>query len=165
MRKQFFKKVIVAVTGRVSALHAAMYAIMMAKSYGISLKFVYVVDTETIKYLTMNRLLITEEKEDFEAKLRENGENYLSYVQSLASKKGVLAETEIRCGGVFTQILKAADEFEADLIILGGTERDVDSSGRKKTIVSRDENEVLVNAKCPVLIIQDPDIENQFKNF
>lgn len=156
---------IVAVSGRENALHAAMYAIMMAKTYGISLKFVYVVDTDTIKLLTMNRLLLTEEKNGFEQKLRENGEHYLNYVQLLASKKGVNAETEMRSGGVFTEILKAADEYEADIILLGGSEREKDGLTTKKRFINRDENDVLVNAKRPVMIIQDPDIENQFKNF
>lgn len=156
---------IVAVSGRENSLHAAMYAIMMSKTYGISLKFVYVVDTETIKFLSLNRLLITEEKDGFEKKLRENGENYLKYVQLLAGKKGVHAETEMRDGGVFTEILKAADEYDADLIILGGSEREKDGLTTKKRFINRDENDVLVNANRPVMIIQDPDIENQFKNF
>lgn len=163
--KKFVSKILVAVSGRVNALHAAMYAIMMSKSYGISLKFIYVVDTETIKFLTMNKLLITEEKDGFEKKLRDNGENYLRYVQMLASKKGVHAEVEMRDGGVFTEILRAADEFEADLIILGGSERDKDIVGGKKNFLNRDENVILTKSKCPVLIVQGSDIESQFKNF
>lgn len=165
MKKQFIKKIVVAVSGRNNALHAAMYAIMMAKTYNISIKFVYVVDTETIKFLSMNKLLVTEEKDGFERRLRENGENYLKYVQVLASKKGVMTETELRSGAVFTEILKSADEYDADLILLGGTERDNGSGGAKKNVMNRDENEVLANAKCPVLIVQNPEIENQFKNF
>lgn len=163
--KKLLKKVIVAVSGRMNALHAAMYAIMMSKTYGVEIKFVYVVDTETIKVLSMNRLLITEEKDGFEKKLRENGENYLHYVQMLASKKGVEAKTEMRSGAVFTEILKAADEYEADLIILGGSERDKDGLAPKKSFINRDENDVLVNAHKPVMIIQDPEIETMFKNF
>ena len=64
--KIFFRKVLVAINGRQSSIHAAMYAIMMAKAYSLELKFVFVVDTATIKYLTMNNLLINSEKMDFE---------------------------------------------------------------------------------------------------
>lgn len=163
--KKLFKKVLVAVSGRLNALHAAMYAIMMAKTYGVEIKFVYVVDTETIKVLTMNRLLISEEKDGFEKKLRENGENYLHYVQMLASKKGIQAQTEMRCGAIFTELLKAADEYEADLIILGGTEREGILGSTKQNVMNRDENEVLSQSRCPVLIVQNPEIETQFKNF
>lgn len=139
---------IVAVSGGGNAAKAAMYAIMLSKTYGFSIKFVYVVDTATIKYLSMNKLLISEERDGFEQKLREHGENYLKYVQLLASKKGVKAETEIRAGGIFSEIIKAAEEYEADQIILGGIEKNI-----------------LSHAKCPVLIVQDSAIENQFKNF
>lgn len=165
MAKSFFKKIIVAINGRQSSIHAAMYAVMMARSYNLSLKFVYVVDTATIKYLTMNKLLISDEKMTFEERLYADGEHYLSYVKMLAGTKGVTAETELRSGGVFTEIIKAANEYEADLILLGGNLREVGKPGIKKNVFSHDENEVLVNAKCPVLVVQKPDIEKLFKVF
>ena len=165
MAKKILHKIIVAINGRQSSIHAAMYAIMMAKGYGLDLKFVYVVDTATIKYLSMNNLLVNDEKMDFEKRLTEDGEHYLSYFQMLASSKGVKAEKELRSGGVFTEILKVAEEYEADLILLGGNEKQNNNSVSKKNMLNSDENEVLRNAKCPVLIVQKPDIEAQFKVF
>jgi len=163
--KKILHKIIVAVNGRQSSIHAAMYAIMLAKGYGLELKFVYVVDTATIKFLTMNNLLITDEKMDFEQRLHEDGEHYLSYVQMLASTKGVKVEKELRSGGVFTEILKAAEEYEADLILLGGNEKKQDNSVSKKNMLNSDQNEILKNSKCPVLIVQKPNIEAEFKVF
>lgn len=165
MAKSFFKKIIVAINGRQSSIHAAMYATMMARTYHLSLKFIYVVDTATIKYLTMNKFLISEEKNSFEEKLTADGEHYLNYVKNLAATKGIDAEIELRNGGVFTEIIKAADEYEADLILLGGNEREVGKPGLKKNVLSTDQNEVLVNSKCPVMIVQKPDIEKLFKIF
>ena len=81
MSKSFYKKIIVAINGSQSSIHAAMYAIMMAKSYNLALKVVYVVDTATIKYLTMNKFFITEEKEEFEKKLKIDGEHYLNSIE------------------------------------------------------------------------------------
>ena len=164
MAKSFFKKIIVAVNGHQSSIHAAMYAIMMARTYNLSLKFVYVVDTATLKYLTMNNFLISEEKKDFEEGLHTDGEHYLDYVFKLAGTKGVKAEKELREGGVFTEILKAADEYEADLILLGGNEK---QSGEyaKKRVLSTDQNEVLAHSHCPVMIVQKPNIEALFKIF
>ena len=164
MAKSFFKKIIVAVNGHQSSIHAAMYAIMMARTYNLSLKFVYVVDTATLKYLTMNNFLISEEKKDFEEGLHTDGEHYLDYVFKLAATKGVKAEKELREGGVFTEILKAADEYEADHILLGGNEK---QSGEyaKKRVLSTDQNEVLSHSHCPVMIVQKPNIEALFKIF
>ena len=165
MAKPFFKKMIVAVNGHRSSVHSAMYAIMMARSYNISIKFIYVVDTATVKYLSMNKFLVADERYDYEERLKEDGERYLSYAQMLAGSKGVKCETELRSGGVFTEILRAADEYEADVIILGGNEKDESSHNLKRNVFSTDQNEVLAHSKCPVMIIQKPDIEKLFKIF
>ena len=160
MAKTFFKKIIVAINGNQSSIHAAMYAIMMARVYHLSVKFVYVVDTATIKYLTMNRFLLSEEKIDFEEKLTIDGTHYLDYVERLAVSKGLEVS-----GGVFTEIIKAAEEYDADLILLGGTEKDAARTDYRKPVLSRDQNEVLANSKCPVLIVQKEGIEAEFKIF
>ena len=156
---------IVAVNGHRSSVHSAMYAIMMARSYNISIKFIYVVDTATVKYLSMNKFLVSDERYDYEERLKEDGERYLAYAQMLAGSKGVKCETELRSGGIFTEILRAADEYEADLIILGGNESDNDKHSVKRNVLSTDQNEVLAHSKCPVMIIQKPDIEKLFKIF
>ena len=156
---------IVAVNGHRSSIHSAMYAIMMARTYNISLKFIYVVDTATVKYLSMNKFLVSDERYDYEERLKEDGERYLAYAQMLAGSKGVKCETELRSGGVFTEILRAADEYEADLIILGGNEAEGSKHQVKRNVLSTDQNEVLAHSKCPVMIIQKPDIEKIFKIF
>lgn len=165
MPRTFFKKVIVAINGKQSSIHAAMYAIMMAKTYNLTVRFVYVVDTATIKYLMMNKFLVTDEKEDFEEKLAKDGEHYLSYVEMLAGTKGVKFERDLRRGGVFTEILKSAEEFEADLILLGGSVRQPGKTAIKKTVLSADQSGVLANSNCPVMIVQKPNIEAEFKVF
>ena len=162
MAKSFFKKMIVAVNGHRSSVHSAMYAIMMARSYNIEIKFVYVVDTATVKFLSMNKFLVADERYDYEERLKEDGERYLAYTQMLAGSKGVKCETELRSGGVFTEILRAADEYDADLIILGGNEKDENGHVGKRNVLSTDQSEILAHSKCPVMIIQKPDIEKIF---
>lgn len=61
MIKPFFQKVLVAYNGSKSSLHAVMYAILMAKAYKCRVKVVYVVDTDTIKKLTLTKFLMKEE--------------------------------------------------------------------------------------------------------
>ena len=53
MIKPLFQRVLVAYNGSKSSLHAFMYGVMMAKSFKCKLKVVYVVDTDTIKKLTL----------------------------------------------------------------------------------------------------------------
>ena len=97
--------------------------------------------------------------------LTQDGVNILSYVAGLARSKGVKIESELLSGGVFTEIIKAAESFEADLIMVGGNEGSDGKKGLKKSMLSRDQNEILANAPCPVLIVQKPNIEAEFKIF
>ena len=108
-------------------------------------------------------------------KVLEDAENELNTVSDLQTlqqkkanylgKKGLEVEKELRSGGVFTEIIKAAEEYDADLILLGGTEKDAARTDYRKPVLSRDQNEVLANSKCPVLIVQKEGIEAEFKIF
>lgn len=162
MAKSFFKKIVVAVNGKQSSIQTAMYAVMMSRIYNLEIRFVFVIDTATIKFLSINKLIISE---DLEERLEADGRRYLEYVEMLASQKGVKCEKDLRKGGVFSEVLKAADEFNADLILIGGNMREVGKTGIKHNFLSAAENGILSNSKCPVMIVQKPDIEAEFKIF
>ncbi len=61
--------------------------------------------------------------------------------------------------------MKSAEEFEADLILLGGNIREVGKTGIKHNFLSSAETSILSNSKCPVMIVQKPNIEAEFKIF
>jgi len=107
----------------VSEFLAAKYAIVLAKLYRCRLSAAYVVDTATIKQLTLSKIFIQEESQEYERSLQTNGERYLAFVEELARAKGVKIERELRRGAVYTEILAVAEEKKADLIILGGWEK------------------------------------------
>ena len=109
MIKPLFQKVVVAYNGSVSSLHAVMYAIMMAKLYKCHVKVVYVVDTDSIKKLTMLNFLVKDESDRVQHDLQSDGERDLLYVEKLAKGKGVKIETEIRYGAVWSELISAAD--------------------------------------------------------
>lgn len=165
MAEGLYKKVVMAIHGSVSSMHAAMYAIMFAHSYKLQLKFVYVVDTATIKYLANNQMLIKSEEYEFTQDLHREGEGYLQYAKDLAASKGLEVETELREGTVFKEILNCANEYNADLLIIGGKEKDPKNRFAKVNVLSAQENEILSNSKCPVMIVQKNDIEERFKNY
>lgn len=164
MAKTFFKKIVVAVNGTQSSLNAAMYAIMMAKTYKLSVCFVYVIDTATIKYLSMNKFLIADERMNLEEHLLADGEKILSHIAGLAASKGLKIDRQIRSGGIFTEILRVAEEYEADLIILGG-KKSGKNAVSKRSGISSVENDVLSHSKIPVLVFQKDKIEDEFKIF
>lgn len=165
MGKEFYKKILVAINGSETSIHAAMYAIMMAATYKLQLRVVYVVDSATIKYLGLNQILIHEEEVEFQNDLVQEGSSYLDYVQSLAASKGLEIEKDLRQGTVYTEILKSAQEYEADLILIGGHERKNSDSLIKKTTLSQNRNELLAKSRCPVLVVQKSTIQTEFNQF
>jgi nucleotide-binding universal stress UspA family protein len=157
--KPLISNIVVVVTGSDASILAAKYAIVMAKSYRCRLTAVYVVDTATIRQLTLSKIFIQEESQEYEKSLEANGERYLSFVEELARAKGVRAEREIRRGAVYTEILAVADEKKADLVVLGGWEKDRSA----RDIISHAHREIMVNAKCSVLLVKEPGIDQLYK--
>lgn len=162
--KQVFNRVLVALNGSQSSIHAAMYAMLMAKSYRTSLKAVYVVDTETTRTLTLSKFFTAAEREHYEASLTADGNHYLTYVGDMAKAKGIKIELELLKGAVWSELVKAAEDWKADVIVIGGPEekRQRGSAYRSST-ASASRNDIIGNAPCPVLVVKKPDIEKLFK--
>ncbi|MDR1788633.1 MAG: universal stress protein [Treponema sp.] len=160
MIKPLFSHLIVAVTGSDASILAAKYAIVLAKLYRCRLTAVYVIDTATIRQLTLSKIFIQEESVDYERSLEANGERYLAFVEELGRAKGVKVERELRRGAVYTEILAAAEQKNCDLILLGGWERERSS----REIIAHAHREIMFNAKCSVLIVKEPGIEALYKH-
>ena len=158
--KPLLSDIVVAVTGSQASILAAKYAIVMARTYKCRLSVVYVVDTATIRQLTLSRIFIQEESEEYEKSLIANGERYLNFVEELARVKGVKINRAIRSGSVSTEILTAAEEINADLIVLGGWEKDRNT----RDVFYKLYREILINAKCSVLLLKEPDVEHIYNN-
>ncbi|MBQ1629757.1 MAG: universal stress protein [Treponema sp.] len=167
--KTLVKKILVAVNGSQSSVRAAMYGILMAKQYSCLMKVVFVVDTETIKFLVSSNFFIPEERDSYTESLRADGKTYLNYVHKLANSKGIQIETELREGSVWAEVIKASEEYSADMILLGGHEnkndvlRSIDNSYIRKSVVASARSEIVNYAPCPVLVVNKQDIEALFK--
>ncbi|GHV73749.1 universal stress protein [Spirochaetia bacterium] len=159
MTKPLLSNLIVAISGSDASILAAKYAIIMAKQYRCRLCAVYVVDTATIRQLALSKIFIQEESLDYERSLETNGERYLSFVEELARAKGVKIDRVIRKGAVYTEILAVADEKKADLIILGGWEKD----RNPRDIISHSHREIMVSAKCSVYLVKEPLVDQLYK--
>lgn len=164
MIKPLFQNIIVAVNGSEQSMHAAMYAILMAKLYKCHLKIVYIVDTATLKKLTLSKFFVSDESASYEKNLSEDGTRYLLYVAELAKSKSVSVETELRKGAVWSEIITAADDFKANLILLGGKPHGNDIEGTlHHDATSMANSEIIGSAHCSVLVVREPKIEQLFK--
>ena len=159
------KKILVAINGSDSSIRAAMYAIMLARTYKAELKFLYVIDSATIRYLGMNQILAKDEQVDYKVDLAYEGQNYLEYAVSLAASKGLIAQSELKDGTVVTEIIKAAKAYEADMIVIGAAGKKKGEQLIKRNVHSTHQNDIIENSKIPVLVVQMEDIETKFKVF
>ena len=157
--KQLISNVVVAVTGTDASILAAKYAIVLAKQYQCKITAVYVVDTATIRQLTLSKIFIQEEGAEYEKNLENNGSRYLTFVEELANSKDIKVERMLRKGAIYTEILSVADEKKADLILLGGWEKDT----KTRDIIGHSHREIMANAKCSVMIVKEPDIDQIYK--
>lgn len=159
MIKPLFKNVLVMVNGTEASINAVRYAILMAKLYQSDVRAAYVVDTATIRQLSLNRIFVDDESREYERSLEQNGQRYLSFVEQLGKEKGVRIETELRRGAIWSEIVALAEERKTDLILLGGTE----STQSDNDVLSSTHKSILVNARCSVLIVKEKTVEQLFK--
>ena len=160
MIKPLIKKVLVLINGTEASIKAAMYGILMSKLYRCELKAIYVVDSETLKQLTLNKFFVSQESKEYEESLTLDGKKYLDYVSNLAKSKGVKLETELRKGSVWSETVAVATEMEADLILLGG----FDSNSKDKIdILSTAFREIIINAPCSVQMVREKMIDQLYK--
>ncbi|MDR1747866.1 MAG: universal stress protein [Spirochaetaceae bacterium] len=160
MIKPLFQNVLINVNSTEASIHAVQYGILMAKLYRCNLKAVYVVDTATLKQLTLNKFFVEEESNEYETNLLSDGAGYLKYVEELGKEKKVPIETEIRRGAIWSEVITAAEEKQAGLILLGGWERDL---ADQRDVLSTSYRKILLNARCSVLIVKEKQIEQLYK--
>lgn len=160
MIKSLIKNVLVVINSSDSSIHAAQYAIVMAKVYRCNVKAVYVVDTATLKQLMLSKFFVQEESAEYEEGLIADGTRNLKYVEELGLAKGVKIETELRKGAIWTEVTACADEFNAELILLGGFEKPgVD----QRDVISSSYRNILMNAHCSVLVVKEQMVEKLYK--
>ena len=165
MIKPLFQRIVVAVNGSEQSIHAAMYGILLAQQYKCELKAIYVVDTSTLKQLTMSRIFLEEESQHYEQRLCDDGNRYLKYLQNISKEKNVKIETELKKGAVWAEVIKTADDFGANLILLGGKELHNESVNQsiRHDKISATNAEIIGSALCNVLVVREPNIEKLFK--
>lgn len=163
MIKPLFQRVVVAYNGSQSSLHTVLYAILMAKVYKCSVKAVSVVDTASIKYLTQKKFMVSQESDSVSQNLESDCVKNLAYVTELAKSKDVKIETEVRKGAVWSEIISAADEFKADLILLGGAKNLNRLSTLSHDSISSQDSEIIGSAHCSVMVVREPYVEQKFK--
>ena len=164
--KPVLKNIVVAVNGSESSVHAAMYGIILAKQLSLNMKAVFVTDAAAVKFLANSRVFTAEERDSYLSDLDADGKKYLAYVSDLAKSKGLTIQTEIRSGSVWAETIHAADEFKADMILIGGGSAApsyVSDNAYRTNIHTTARMEIATFASCPVLVVHKERVEDLFK--
>ena len=160
MIKPLFQNILVVITGSEASINAAKYAVLMAKLYRCNVHAVYVIDSATIKQLTLNKIFVEEEGMEYEYSLQETGSRYLTYIHELGIQKGINVATEMLRGSVGAGILDYADKYKIDAILLACEDAQTNDS---KNMLAKTFHTILTNAKCSLLLVNEKMIEQLYK--
>lgn len=142
-----FDTIVVATDGSPFSLYAVEVGFGVAKENNSKLIVVTVVDTGIMKDFTEAS---KRERERVERELEHNCERTLREVGAIAKEKAVDVEMVVRRGRPHIEIIRVADEAEADLIVIakGGSHR-----GDRYPMGSTGQR-VIEDAECAVLIVK-----------
>ncbi len=144
------ERIVLYVEATESALTAARYAIVLARTYGAEIHAVYVVNEKLLEDLLRAKVFLEEEEVDLEQDLEADGQRYLDAVSRLAKEKEVAISSEILRGVVHREVVDKATQIGASLIIIGELGESV---SRRDSFF--DESEMILRlAKCPVLSVK-----------
>ncbi len=134
-----FKKILLAVDEEPVAAHATDIGMELARALNAETALVYVIDTP-VGYSGPGELIASAEQE---------GKKLLSdFSERLAPKSSMLKFLQVGAPGA--EIVKAAREWPADLIVIGSHGR----SGMQRALLGSVAEAVMRHAPCPVLVVR-----------
>ena len=137
-------RILLPVDGSEPAVMATQYAVVLAKTFGATVKAIYV-DTG------LEALELPEETE-----AEDVYEGYHSSVKGLVIAKTMCERNDVKCeveivkGGVAKRIIAVAEDWNADLVVLGDTGR----TGIKRIALGSIAETVVKGCDRPVFVIK-----------
>ncbi|MBN1193244.1 MAG: universal stress protein [Coriobacteriia bacterium] len=138
------ERILVPTDGSAPSVAATEYAVMMAKTFGATIKAVFVDTGEAA--LSLPEEVIAEDV--FEGDLHPM--RGIAVAQAMCQSNGVTCETEVAKGGVAKRIVHVAEDWDADLIVIGDTGR----TGLKRIALGSVAETVVKGSPIPVLVVK-----------
>ena len=140
-----FTKILVAIDGSKMSEKAVQTAVEEARVLNARVHVLYVIETGLFSSLPMDNTW-----EVMYSMLEKEGNAALDRMKKLASDRGVEAEVHIRQGHAGTEILRAADEIGADLIVVGSHGK----SNIDRLLLGSVSSFVVSNSKISVTVVR-----------
>jgi len=141
-----FRHILVPIDGSEPSLQAVQMTLRIVELCpACTITVLYVIDK-----LVLNELVRFSKRneQEVEAELEEQGRRYLELARSSAERQGASVHSEIRRGEPFEEVIAAANDLSADLIVMGHTGR----RGTSRVLIGSVTQRVLDYAPCPVLV-------------
>jgi nucleotide-binding universal stress UspA family protein len=149
-RPSIFERILLVVDGSEPSLAAADFGVRLALQAGSQVTAIYVIDTATMDYLMQMKILVTDERQEFERDLESTGRRYLDYVSAVAANSGLQIETRLERGSFHQTVLQVAREIGVDAIVVGGWRRTI----TRKDASSVERQLILDEAEFPVIVVK-----------
>ncbi len=140
------KKILIATDGSEYTKSAIKKGLSLAKMLGAEVTGVYVVDIRDFSGIDLEDMEYA-----YVNMLRDNGDEILEELRDEADKMGVRIRTVKREGIPADEIVKAAEEDDADLIVIGS----FGQSALEKLLLGSVAEKVIRHAPCPVLVVRN----------
>jgi nucleotide-binding universal stress UspA family protein len=146
------RRIVAATGGSEWSDHALRYAFDLAAAYRIDEVIVLYVAPPAAKVTVdpMGMVVLPPAPDTQAATL--TGHEVVARAEAEARARGVPCRTLVRQGPVADEIVKAASEERADLVVVGSR----GLTGIRRLLLGSISNEVAVKAPCPVLIVKQP---------
>jgi len=156
MQENYFSRVLVAIDGSASAMHATDYAISIAMKNNSQLLVLYVIDVYKYPYLPSSIILAPtfgsekylEEKNEAEERMNKIKEKYKQKTNNNTNSKELMTEIVEGTKSAATTIMEYAESKNVDLIIIGSRGR----TSFKKLLLGSVSSNIIKNAHCAVLV-------------
>ncbi len=137
-------RILLPVDGSEPAVAATQYAVILAKTFGAKVKAVYV-DTGQEALELPEEIEAEDVFEGVHTSVRG-----LAIAKTMCDRNDVECDAEIVKGGVAKRIIAIAEEFDADLIVLGDTGR----TGIKRIALGSIAETVVKGSDRPVFVVK-----------
>ena len=158
MRENHFSRVLVAIDGSTSSMHAIDYAISIAVKNDSQLIILYVIDFYKYTHLSSSIILAPtfgsekylEEKSEAEKLMNKIKENFKLKINDNTKSKKLKTEIVEGAKSVATTIMEYAESENVDIIIVGSRGR----TSFKKLLLGSVSSNVIKSAHCAVLVVR-----------
>lgn len=146
-----FKTILIATDGSKHSENAAGKGLEIAKLTGGKATVLYVADSgRHILPVDVSYNIADDVLGSVRRSVREDGETAVGRVLKLAKDAGVPMESKVVEGNPANEIIKAAEEGRAELIVMGG----IGKTGLDKFLLGSVAEKVVRSSKIPVLVVR-----------